>query len=138
MALYISVPDESEQRIRNDAFRAATRGLPDSIVATAMNRFTIGINWTGSQKKQMREEFATCHYASKTRHARKPTVRELCRFLLDTVDKHRYGVRSERTRAACERQGKVIRQMLAALPCDAGAADDAADVAKSDRSDATP
>ncbi len=120
MGLYISAPHVSEQRIREDAFRAATRGLPDAIVATAMNRFPIGINWTGSTKKQMREEFVACHYASTTRHARKPTVRDLCRFLLDTVDKHRYGVRSERTKAACERQGKVIRQMLAALQCETG------------------
>ncbi len=138
MALYMSLPDESEQRIRDDAFRAATKGLPDSIVATAMNRFSIGINWTGSQKKHMREEFVTCHYASKTRFARKPTVRDLCRFLLDTVDRQGYGVRSERTKAICERQGKVIRQMLAALPCDNGSADQAADATQSDPSDATP
>lgn len=138
MDLYMSVPDETEQRMRDAAFRAATQGLPNAIVATAMNRFPIGVNWTGSTKKHMREEFVACHYASRTRHARKPTIRDLCRFLLDTVDKKVYGVRSERTKSVCERQSTVIRRMLEALPSEAHGAGGATEASASLRPDPTP
>lgn len=116
MGLYWKAPDDAEQKVREDAFRAATKGLPDAIVATAMNCFSLGINWTGSTKKSMREEFVRCGYATNTKHARKPTIRELCLFLLRGVEKQVYGVRSERTKKICKRQAVVIRQILDAQP----------------------